>query len=335
MKILSLAKNIKGAEMAIDFKNRKPVYEGQPITNPIEIFRRLPKPPGINDLYASQNDVLGQWEERKMEQDLVIKLHTGGGKTLVGLLIAKSLLNETKQPVIYLCPTNQLVEQTLEKAKQYNIEAYTPISGQSTLPVDCMNAKAVFICTYDKMFNGLSMFGIHGSGKPPIAIGGIVVDDAHVSFSTLRDKFTLNIDRETNGELYKHITTLFKPDFDEIKRLSSYEDIINGRDKGNVVEVPYWAWEHKKEEVKKAIVNAMSEGLEFRFVWPLIRDDLSACHCLVYDKSVSIVPILPLMDKVPSFADCKRRIFMSATIADDSCQASQKSDHLRHIKLTI
>lgn len=237
--------------MAIDFKNRKPVYEGQPITNPIEIFRRLPKPPGINDLYASQNDVLGQWEERKMEQDLVIKLHTGGGKTLVGLLIAKSLLNETKQPVIYLCPTNQLVEQTLEKAKQYNIEAYTPISGQSTLPVDCMNAKAVFICTYDKMFNGLSMFGIHGSGKPPIAIGGIVVDDAHVSFSTLRDKFTLNIDRETNGELYKHITTLFKPDFDEIKRLSSYEDIINGRDKGNVVEVPYWAWEHKKEEVKK------------------------------------------------------------------------------------
>lgn len=236
----------------------------------------------------------------------------------MGLLIAKSLLNETKQPVIYLCPTNQLVEQTLEKAKQYNIEAHTPISGQSTLPVDCMNAKAVFICTYDKMFNGLSMFGVHGLGKPPIAIGGIVVDDAHVSFSALRNKFTLNIGRETNEELYKHITALFKSDFDEIKRLSSYEDIINGRDKGNVVEIPYWVWEHKKEEIKKAIVGSMSEDVEFRFVWPLIRDDLSACHCLVYDKSVSIVPILPLMDKIPSFADCKRRIFMSATIADDS-----------------
>jgi replicative superfamily II helicase len=33
-----------------------------------------------------------------------------GGKTLVGLLIAKAIMNETQQPVVYLCPIIQLVK---------------------------------------------------------------------------------------------------------------------------------------------------------------------------------------------------------------------------------
>src|SRR5713101_3926671 len=73
--------------------------------DPIEIFRRLPKPPGINDLYSSQAEVLEAWHARRHEKDLVVKLHTGGGKTLVGLLIAQAVLNETREPVIYLAPT--------------------------------------------------------------------------------------------------------------------------------------------------------------------------------------------------------------------------------------
>jgi len=73
---------------------------------PSEIFRRLPKPSGINDLYASQEEILQSWYERRKESDIVLKLHTGGGKTLVGLLIAQSTLNETGGPVLYLTPTN-------------------------------------------------------------------------------------------------------------------------------------------------------------------------------------------------------------------------------------
>ena len=50
--------------------------------------------------------------------DAIVKLHTGGGKTLVGLLIALSSMEEKKGPVLYLTPTTQLVEQTIEKAKE-------------------------------------------------------------------------------------------------------------------------------------------------------------------------------------------------------------------------
>ena len=58
----------------------------------------------------------------------MLKLHTGGGKTLVGLLMAQSTMSETKESVLYLAPTRQLVNQTIEKAKQLGISAvpYNP-----------------------------------------------------------------------------------------------------------------------------------------------------------------------------------------------------------------
>ena len=92
----------------VDFKKLRESKAQPTVIEPIEIFRRLPKPPGINDLYVSQAQALEKWFARRDEQDIVIKLHTGGGKTLVGLLIASSILNEHHEPVIYLAPTVQL-----------------------------------------------------------------------------------------------------------------------------------------------------------------------------------------------------------------------------------
>src|SRR5688572_26997223 len=104
----------------VNFRNLRASRPKAPAIDPQEIFRRLPKPPGINDLYTSQAQVLEEWFERRTEHDLVIKLHTGGGKTLVGLLIGQSTLNELRKPVVYLCPNRQLADQALEKAGEYN-----------------------------------------------------------------------------------------------------------------------------------------------------------------------------------------------------------------------
>ena len=84
-------------------------------TDPLRVFQRLPKPQHINDLWESQSDALRIWAKRRSENDLVIKLNTGGGKTLVGLLIAQALVNEMRRPVLYLCANNQLVRQTIER----------------------------------------------------------------------------------------------------------------------------------------------------------------------------------------------------------------------------
>jgi replicative superfamily II helicase len=100
----------------VDFKKLRASKAKPSPVSPREIFHSLPKPVGINDLYASQAEVLDIWHGRRKDRDVVVKLHTGGGKTLVALLMAQSIMNETGLPVLYLAPTNQLVEQVLAKA---------------------------------------------------------------------------------------------------------------------------------------------------------------------------------------------------------------------------
>ena len=60
--------------MKVDFKKLRKSRAKSLVTDPIEIFRRLPKPPEINDLYTSQAQVLDEWYKRRNEKDLVIKL---------------------------------------------------------------------------------------------------------------------------------------------------------------------------------------------------------------------------------------------------------------------
>lgn len=155
--------------------------------DPLEIFRRVPKPQGINDLYTSQAEVLEAWFKRRNERDTVVKLHTGGGKTLVGLLMAQSTLNELKEPVLYLAPTTQLVNQTLEKARSLGMTAVPYVVGQP-LADDFVNGKGIMVASYKALFNGFSKFGVRG-GRMPVRAGAVILDDAHVAFSVVRESF--------------------------------------------------------------------------------------------------------------------------------------------------
>lgn len=138
--------------------------------NPRDIFNALPKPPGINDLYASQAEVLDAWYARREEKDVVVKLHTGGGRTLVALLMAQSVMNETDERALYLAPTNQLVEQVLAKSKEYGIAALPYTKGQP-LPTEFHDGKAVLVGAYETLFNGRGKFGVRGSGQQVVKLG--------------------------------------------------------------------------------------------------------------------------------------------------------------------
>ncbi|WP_052750583.1 DEAD/DEAH box helicase family protein [Acinetobacter sp. AG1] len=283
------------------------------ITDPIEIFREMPKPSGFNDLYSSQADVLKDWYNKRTNKDNILKLHTGGGKTLVGLLIAKSILNETKKPVVYLCINNQLVEQTLEKARLMNFPVCEYIKGEQ-LHTDFFNAQSILVCNYNCLFNGRSKFGVKGSSREYTELGGVILDDAHSAFSILRDVYTLNIDSDRNKDLYARFIEMFTSAFDGIDKSLSLHEIVNEQDTTNVLEVPYWSW------LDKCNLLAVDLSLNFsnEFVWPLIKDNLKYCHVLISHKSITITPILPIIESFPSFSECPRRVFMSATIADDS-----------------
>jgi replicative superfamily II helicase len=293
-------------------RKRKP----KPI-HPREIFNALPKPPGINDLYASQAEVLDAWFARRVEQDIVIKLHTGGGKTLVALLIAQSVMNELGEPVIYLAPTNQLVEQVLSKSREYGIRAVQYVPKQQ-LPSEFYDGKSVLVGSYQTLFNGQSKFSVRGSGKPVVKAGAIVLDDAHVALSSVRAAFSLTVsskDSKDSKEIYDELAGRFRPAFVDINRNGTFSDIVRGRDFG-VIEVPSWAWQRKLPEIQSYLAEHV--GKINPYVWPFLRDNLAFCHCLFSRTSVSITPLFPPVDLLPTFEDCGRRIYMSATIADDS-----------------
>lgn len=296
----------------VDFSKLRAKNTKSKVIDPIEIFRRLPKPVGINDLYTSQAEVLTTWFENRTEKDTILKLHTGGGKTLVGLLAAQSTLIETGEPVLYLVPTVQLVNQTVDKAKSIGIRVVEYERGKP-LNDEFINGTSIMIATYKALFNGRSKFGIRGGIKPQ-NVAAIILDDAHVAFSVVRDSFTLEISSKDNRQLYENISSLFRRAFDEIDKLGTFDDILSG-DELAVLEIPYWAWNQNIGTVREFLRNEVEN---FGLVWPLLRDQLHLCHAFISKTSFTITPIQPLVNLIPTFFDCSRRIYMSATIADDS-----------------
>ena len=297
-----------------DFEKLKARKGKATIVDPMEIFRRLPKPTGLNDLYQSQAEVLRAWFERREDRDIVVKLHTGGGKTLVGLLIAHSTLNEKREPALYLTPTVQLMNQVLAKAQEYGLAAVPYAKGGQPLPDEFRNARAVMVATYSALFNGISKFGVEGASDGPIMLGAILLDDAHAAFSVVRDQFTLTVAAKSSRELFDELATMFRGAFQQIERVGTFDDVISGAERG-ILEVPYWAWLEKKDTVRE-ILKTHAE--DYRYVWPFLRDRLHLCHALVSQSGFTISPLVPPVDAVPSFSNAPRRIYMSATIADDS-----------------
>lgn len=281
--------------------------------HPEEVFLRLPKSSGINDLWNGQAEALRTWHCKRHAKDIVLKLNTGGGKTLVGLIIGLSILNEKKKPVLYLCPNRQLQEQVIRESQKYGIPtvAYTKGPG---FPNDFLAGRAVMISTYHALFNGQSKFGLAESTVHE-ELGGIILDDAHAAFSIMRDIFTLAIEKSAHTSLYEELVGQFRGDFDTQSRQGTFDDVIAGRE-SSVLEVPYIAWTNRALEVRQRLAELAQD--RFPFVWPLIRDSFHQSYALISKDRFTITPYLPLVGRFPSFTGCPHRIYMSATFADDS-----------------
>ena len=203
----------------VDFnKLRNQRQHARPV-EPIDIFLRLPKTPGVDDLWNSQAEALRAWFNRRDEEDLVVKLNTGGGKTLVGLLIAQSIMHE-RGPALYLSPNNLLVDQTLTMAKQYGVPAVRYVSGEA-IDARFLDGQSVMVATYAALFNGQSRFGVAGGRPDTVSVEGIILDDAHTAFSDIEtgSRSRFRPDREP---MYLELAHLFRNDFgDRVARAHS------------------------------------------------------------------------------------------------------------------
>ncbi len=68
-------------------------------TDPAKLYYTLDHAHDKGPLRPAQADVLKDWFASHLDQkDVIVKLHTGQGKTLVGLLMLQSQLNSGKGP---------------------------------------------------------------------------------------------------------------------------------------------------------------------------------------------------------------------------------------------
>ena len=121
-------------------------------TEPRRIFSALPaKAPKYSYPRDVQSEVWEQWHGRRNQKDLVVKMNTGGGKTVVGVVLLRSCLNEGFGPAVYVTPDPYLANQVQDEATALGIE--TTDDPQSSR---FRAGKAVLVTYIHKLVNGLS-----------------------------------------------------------------------------------------------------------------------------------------------------------------------------------
>lgn len=294
----------------VDFKKR---LKKQKITrklDPIEIYDSLDRRSETGPLRPSQLEILNEWfSKRQGNRNNIIKLHTGEGKTLVGLLILQSRINAKKGPCVFVCPNKYLAEQVKQDADKFGIP-YCDFSKSSALPDDFILGETILITHVQKLFNGKTVFGL---GNKSTSVDTIIMDDSHACIDSIKSALTVNVD--SDHPVYALILALFGDDIRE-QGEGSYMEIVNGNS-NTMLPIPYWSWIDKFDEVTKAILDH-SESEEIAFVWPIIKDNIDKCQGFISGNRLEISPTLMPIDSFGSFSRANQRILMSATTQDDS-----------------
>lgn len=278
-------------------------------TNHLNLFQSLDRQASHTTLRPDQTKVLEEIRPRRNERDLILKMSTGAGKTTVALLYLKSYMIERGLPGVYLCPNIQLVNQILDEASKIGIDAIHYRGGESHPGADAMSGRSVIVCTYNKLFNAKSTFDRDDVLLRPCAI---VLDDAHAGVEEIRESFTLTlIDNKARSDLLKLVSPIC-----EKYMPGKWSDIL-GQDPDEFLEIPYWIWKPILDEIQKKL-SPYSDENDFRFVWPYLRDHLRWCRCIVSGAGIEMIPDILPINLVKAFWESPHRLFMSATLADDS-----------------
>jgi len=257
--------------------------------------------------------VWDQWHERKSEKDLVIKMNTGGGKTTVGLILLQSCLNDKMGPAVFVTPNKHLTEQAIQEAKALGL----PVTDD-TNDERFKSGQSILIANVYKLVNGMSVFGVEGGYRASVNLGAIVFDDAHACHDTIESQFSLTIPRE-NTDLYNSLFKLYATDLQE-QNPTKIQEILEGAPNRSML-LPFWSWRANLNATIELLVQNRELDI-LKFQYPLVADHLRQCSCVISESGIEITPHVVPISKIPSIFNAGRRIFMSATLADDGALSS-------------
>lgn len=307
--------------MPVDFKSLSSSHGDERVVEPRKIFSALPAKP-FSYLRDVQGTVLASWFDRRQSRDLLIKMNTGSGKTVVGMLALQSSINEGVGPALYVAADNYLAEQARTEARNLGIA----VVDDPRSPAYAAGS-AIAVVNVWRVFNGNSIFGVN---QKRLDIGTVLVDDVHACLATARDQFTLTIPR--THELYEKLFGLFKSGLSDQSRATLLE--LEDGEPGAVARVPFWTWAEKLEHVTDAIHEHRNDD-EVKWAWPLIHDHLAVSSCAVSSAAIEIQPPCLPVEVIPSFEEAGRRIYLTATLNDAGVLVSDFGADPESVRLPI
>ena len=165
--------------------------------HPRDIFFTLDRHQTFSFPRDIQTEVMNRWFDVRNSRDNVIKLNVGSGKTLVGLLVLQSSLNENEGPALYVSPNNQLAQQVIQEAISLGIEV-----TDDPRSADYAAGEKICVVTVHRLFNGKSIFGLSTS-HITVGIGTVIIDDVHACISTITQQFRITL--QNNHTAYRKI----------------------------------------------------------------------------------------------------------------------------------
>lgn len=296
---------------------------------PREIFMSLPQKDKHYEYPRDvQSEVWKKWFSVRDHKNCIIKMNTGSGKTVVGLTILQSCLNEGKGPAAYVVPDNYLVSQVCAEAEKLGIKVTT--DRDEYLYSEC---KSILVMPIQALVNGRSVFGMRPSGNYPL--GSVLIDDVHACLDTITSQFSLKI--PVSHGLYKKIIDIFSKRWKEYN-LTSYTNIVEMGDPAKSALIPFWMWQASVNDIFRTLSaynDDNTENKDIFFSLPLLEDNLPTCNCIITSNSIEITPLGIAISKIKQFEKAERRIFMSATLSDDSVFISSIGLHENDIQNII
>ena len=147
-------------------------------------------------------------------------------------------------------------------------------------------------------------------------IGSIIIEDVHACMDKIIDQFMIKIDAETDA--YKELIALFSSSLKDYNP-KNYIDVVEMKDCRNNMLVPYWEWQRQQDNIYRILTKYNnSDNTSIYFGLPLIERCLETCDCIITASAIEISPKGIDLDKISSLEEASRRIYMSATLADDS-----------------
>lgn len=298
--------------MMIDFNIINNQNKINSLTHPRDIFMSLPNKNGKYEYPRDvQTEVWNKWYERRDNKNNVIKMNTGSGKTVTSLMILKSCLNENKGKTIYVVPDSYLVKQVIQEAKELGIAV-----TEDNRDFNFLNGNSILVINIYDLVNGKSVYGLR-KNTDNIPIDNILIDDVHACINVIEAQFKVEI--SIKSEIYNMIYNILKEDIEKIYPIKSIE-WENGVNQNLLI--PYFVWQEKYKDIYEVLLKNQEQSEELMFKLPLIKDEFSLCNCVVSEKMVEISPKIIPIEVIKMFELAKRRIFITATIADDSILTS-------------